>query len=199
MTPVTSLSAINTKNDAARYLDSKTDVSKTRPTTARLQREARVLVAEVKALEKSNRVPPRKLVSLLVRIARFSKNIMKFIAVGYVSYVTYQTSTTMLFAALGQIEMGLDAMFRLTDTATKIPAGPMYAKFGKTRAGRTLILGPMHFLIGATTLFVSLGMKSLTAHMLTSQFPNVQTMVKKKKKNASKTPVKSPPTTRTAK
>ena len=146
------LNTINSKTDAARFLNSKSDVSAAHPTPAQLKREARLLVSQVKTLEKSGRVTPSKIVPLLVRIVKFSKKVLKIATVAYASGIGIVASYGMYRAAWDQIYTGLDEIF------------------GRTSTGSKIVTGPVRLLIGATIVRVSRKMQEASWRML---FPKV--------------------------
>jgi hypothetical protein len=146
------LSAINSKTDAARFLNSKSNVSAAHPTPAQLKREARVLVSQVKTLEKTlektGRVTPSKIVPLLVRIVKFSKKVLKVATVAYASGIGFLASYRMYQSAMNQIFMGLDDIF------------------GRTSMGSKIVTGPARLLIGATIVTTSKIMQRASLRMI---------------------------------
>ena len=145
------LNAINSKTDAARFLNSKSDVSAAHPIPAQLKREARVLVSQLKTLEKSGRVTPSKIVPLLVRIVKFSKKALKVATVASASGIGIVASYGMYRAAWDQIYLGLDELF------------------GRTSAGSKIVTGPVRLLIGVTIVRVS---QSIAEAAWRMTFPN---------------------------
>lgn len=160
------LNAINSKTDAARFLNSKSDVSAAHPTPTQLKREARVLVSQLKTLEKSERVTPSKIVPLLVRIVKFSKKVLKVATMAYASGIGMVASWGMYLAAMNQIYMGLDEIF------------------GRTSMGSKIVTGPARLLIGATIVTTSKIMKRASLRML---FPKVRRT--SRRRNAGSEPI----------
>lgn len=167
------LNAINSKTDAARFLNSKSDVSKAHPTPEQLKREARVLVSQLKTLEKSERVTPSKIVPLLVRIVKFSKKVLKAAAVAYGSGIGMVAGWGMYRAAWNQIYMGLDEIF------------------GRTSTGSKIVTGPVRLLIGVTIARVSQKMSEAAWHMT---FPKARRT--SRRRNVGSGPVAKPKSAR---